>query len=145
MPNTTEHVTTAEQLAALPEDGKRYELVNGVLQMMSPAGGQHGGIAATLLFHITSHVRQYGLGKTYAADGAVWMNGTGLFWVSDIGSPRLSLLRNVDLPCKNPSEARNARAIVNRIASTESQKGLEGYSYRSTTSLAFPRPLVEVN
>lgn len=37
MSNATDRVTTAEQLAAMPDDGKRYELVEGVLQMMSPA------------------------------------------------------------------------------------------------------------
>ena len=68
MSNTTDHVTTADQLAALPNDGKRYELVDGVLHMMSPAGGDHGGIAATLLFHLTGHARQHGLGKTFAAE-----------------------------------------------------------------------------
>lgn len=68
MSNTTGHVTTAEQLAAMPDDGKRYELVEGVLQMMSPAGGHHGGVAARLLVRITNHVEQKRLGRTFAAE-----------------------------------------------------------------------------
>ena len=68
MSNTTDQVTTAQQLSALPDNGMRYELVDGVLHMMSPAGGRHGRIAATLLFHITKHVRQHGLGVTFAAE-----------------------------------------------------------------------------
>lgn len=68
MANTTDHVTSAEQLAARPDDGNRYELVDGVLRMMSPAGNRHGRIAARLLVRITNHVEQKGLGQTYAAE-----------------------------------------------------------------------------
>lgn len=68
MPKTTDRWTTAEQLATLPDDGMRYELVNGVLNIMSPAGGEHGAVAAVLLTSISVHARQHGLGKTYAAE-----------------------------------------------------------------------------
>jgi Uma2 family endonuclease len=33
--------TTAEQLAALPDDSQRRELVDGTLRVMSPAGNEH--------------------------------------------------------------------------------------------------------
>ena len=36
MSNTTDQMTTAEQLAAMPDDGNRYELVDGALHMISP-------------------------------------------------------------------------------------------------------------
>ena len=39
---------TAQQLAAMPRDGSRRELVDGVLHMMAPAGGRHGRIAGKL-------------------------------------------------------------------------------------------------
>lgn len=61
-------VTTAEQLAALPDDGHRYELVEGVLRMMSPAGGRHGRIGGKLYRRIANHVEQHRLGETYAAE-----------------------------------------------------------------------------
>ena len=60
-------MTTAEQLATLPDDGNRYELVDGVLRTMSPAESRHGRIAARLLVRITNHVEQHRLGETYAA------------------------------------------------------------------------------
>ena len=68
MSNTTDQVTTAEQLAALPDDGKRYELVDGVLRMMSPAGFRHGQIAARLLSRVSVHVERHDLGATLAAE-----------------------------------------------------------------------------
>jgi Uma2 family endonuclease len=59
---------TAEQLAALPHDGGRYELVEGELRMMSPAGGRHGRVAAQLAFLLSCHVQSHGLGVVYAAE-----------------------------------------------------------------------------
>jgi Uma2 family endonuclease len=68
MSKTTDQVTTAEQLAARPDDGNRYELVEGIVRMMSPAGNRHGRIAAKLHVRITNHVEQRNLGATYAAE-----------------------------------------------------------------------------
>ncbi len=60
-------ITTAEQLLSLPDDGNRYELVGGVLSMMSPAGSEHGRIAGRIFLRLASHVEQHQLGETYAA------------------------------------------------------------------------------
>ena len=68
MSRTTDHVTTAEQLAALPEDGMRYELVNGVLNMMSPAGGRHGKLSLKLGRRLGDYVEQHHLGDAYGAE-----------------------------------------------------------------------------
>lgn len=42
---------TAEELLALPEDGMRHELVDGVLRTMSPTGHEHGLL--TSRFHLS--------------------------------------------------------------------------------------------
>ena len=68
MSNTTDRTMTAERLAALPDDGKRYELVDGVLQTMSPAGGEHGEVAGEAYLQIAQHVKAHRLGKTFAAE-----------------------------------------------------------------------------
>lgn len=68
MSNTTDRVMTAEQLASMPDDGKRYELVEGALKMMSPAGGRHGRIAGKLLLRVAQHVEAHKLGVTFAAE-----------------------------------------------------------------------------
>ena len=61
-------VKTAEQLARLPDDGNRYELVEGVLRMMSPAGGRHGRVAVRVNKLLANHVDDHDLGATFAAE-----------------------------------------------------------------------------
>jgi Uma2 family endonuclease len=59
---------TADELLRLPHDGHRYELVEGELREMTPAGSRHGRIANTVAFLLTRHVRQHDLGIVYAAE-----------------------------------------------------------------------------
>lgn len=59
---------TAEDLADLPDDGGRYELVDGELHEMTPAGFDHGDIAAEALVAIKNFVRARNLGKVLAAE-----------------------------------------------------------------------------
>ena len=59
---------TAEQLAQLPADGCRYELIEGELTMMSPAGGRHGRIAVRINKLLAIHVDDKELGATFAAE-----------------------------------------------------------------------------
>jgi len=59
---------TATKLAELPDDGKRYELIRGVLNMMSPAGSEHGRIAGRIFLRLADHVEKNELGETYAAE-----------------------------------------------------------------------------
>jgi Uma2 family endonuclease len=65
--NNSEQITAA-QLAALPDNGTCYELVDGVLNMMSPAGGRHGRIAGKLFLRLGNHVEQNQLGAAFAAE-----------------------------------------------------------------------------
>jgi len=60
--------TTAKQLAALREDGRRYELITGELRTMSPAGNEHGRIAISLGWRVASYVEKNQLGVTFAAE-----------------------------------------------------------------------------
>tara|TARA_R110002072_G_scaffold302710_2_gene487834 strand:+ start:462198 stop:462797 length:600 start_codon:yes stop_codon:yes gene_type:complete len=61
-------VVTAADLLKLSNDGLRYELVEGEVRAMSPAGNKHGKIAAALLCLIGPHVRDHKLGAVYAAE-----------------------------------------------------------------------------
>lgn len=59
---------TAEDLLRLPDDGNRYELIEGELRMMTPASPRHGRITNAVAFLLTRHVRQHDLGVVYAAE-----------------------------------------------------------------------------
>ncbi|UCC63442.1 MAG: Uma2 family endonuclease [Anaerolineae bacterium] len=59
---------TAEELFWLPYDGHRYELIEGELKEMVPAGPRHGRIANAVAFLLTQHARQNDLGVVYAAE-----------------------------------------------------------------------------
>jgi len=59
---------TAEELLRLPYDGHRYELIEGELKEMVPAGPRHGRIANVVAFLLTQHARQNDLGVVYAAE-----------------------------------------------------------------------------
>lgn len=58
----------ARTLLGMRDDGGRYELVQGVLRMMSPAGGRHGRVTHILGLILGNHVRSRKLGLVYAAE-----------------------------------------------------------------------------
>ena len=59
---------TAEELLDLPRGRARYELVDGELITMSPAGAEHGEIAGEIFGRLRNYVREHRLGTTYAAE-----------------------------------------------------------------------------
>lgn len=82
---------TDGELLALPDDGK-YELVDGELRHMSPAGGRHGAVVLGLAARIYGFVSQGRLG--YVFDGQ-----TG-FRLPDgnLRSPDISFVASERLP-----------------------------------------------
>ncbi|HYC89869.1 MAG TPA: Uma2 family endonuclease [Thermoanaerobaculia bacterium] len=62
-------VFTADELFELPDDGSRYELVEGELRKMSPSGADHSAITLLIAARILSHVEHHRLGgRVYGAD-----------------------------------------------------------------------------
>jgi Uma2 family endonuclease len=59
---------TAEELAAMPDDGNRYELVNGELIAMAPSFARHGMIAGAIAVSLGHHVKTNRLGAVLVAD-----------------------------------------------------------------------------
>ena len=67
MPPTTQ-LTTAEDLLRMADDGLRYELVQGILIAMPPAGNIHGQQTMRLAWRLAQHVEANHLGIVYAAE-----------------------------------------------------------------------------
>ena len=56
---------TYEDYAALPDDGRRYEIVNGVLVMAPAPGTGHQSIVVRLSHYLFTHVELAGLGRVF--------------------------------------------------------------------------------
>lgn len=72
-PEVTEEVIaqewTDEEFMALPDDGNKYELVNGEL-LMSNSGAEHGYITSLLMIVLGNHVKAQKLGLMFDSSTA---------------------------------------------------------------------------
>lgn len=59
---------TEEELLRLPDDGMRHELIDGELRTMTPAGGEHGGTAGAIHFHLGRFVYDHPIACVLAAE-----------------------------------------------------------------------------
>ncbi len=59
---------TADELLHLPDDGFTYELVQGELRRMNPAGNVHGRVTMSVAWRLAQYVDQNRLGTVYAAE-----------------------------------------------------------------------------
>lgn len=62
MVTTTPQIWTDQAFMELPDDGHRYEVVNGELVDMGNSGMEHGYVACLLVAELTVFVRQHKLG-----------------------------------------------------------------------------------
>jgi Uma2 family endonuclease len=53
---------TYTEYASLPDDGQRYEILNGVLYMAPSPNGKHQDVAGEIFFYLRNHVKVNGLG-----------------------------------------------------------------------------------
>jgi Uma2 family endonuclease len=58
---------TYEEYAALPDDGKRYEIVSGVLYMSPSPSGPHQDAALEIATYLRAHIKLTGLGLVRVA------------------------------------------------------------------------------
>ncbi|HVF49262.1 MAG TPA: Uma2 family endonuclease [Pyrinomonadaceae bacterium] len=69
--STTTRRMTADELLLLPEDGYRYELIDGELIRMSPTGFEHSTIMFRLGGRLNAHVEENDLGVVCGGDVGV--------------------------------------------------------------------------
>lgn len=66
---TAKTLLTADDLLAMPDDGKFYELVRGELVEMPPPGFMHEFVVARFILHFGNFVRQRSLGIVAGGPG----------------------------------------------------------------------------
>ena len=64
----TTRLMTVEDVERLPDDGYRYDLIDGALIRLTPAAGGHGEVAFEIAWHLGGFVRPRRLGRIYAAE-----------------------------------------------------------------------------
>jgi Uma2 family endonuclease len=74
MPGPEQGHWTYEDYAALPDDGHRYEIVDGVLYMAPSPNEWHQNAALEIASYLRTHVKLTGLGRVYIAPFDVELN-----------------------------------------------------------------------
>jgi Uma2 family endonuclease len=59
-----QHVATEDDLLATPQDGQKYELVDGAI-VVSPAGSRHGQVSVRVASRLHDHVEKGRLGHVF--------------------------------------------------------------------------------
>jgi Uma2 family endonuclease len=91
LPMKLDRRATIEDLMLMPEDGQKYELVDGEI-VVSPAGYRHSAVALRIAYLIQRYLDEHPIGEVAGADlGVVFKNG-------DLRSPDLTFVRNEKIP-----------------------------------------------
>ena len=92
--STATSLTTAEDLLRMPDDGFRYELVEGKLKAMSLHGAAHGVSVVRLTRFLANHVEHNHVGVVLAA-------GTGFRLAQDpdtVRAPDIAFIQSSRIP-----------------------------------------------
>jgi Uma2 family endonuclease len=120
---------TAERARALPEDGKRYEVLDGVLAVTPAPSWRHQDVAGVLWHALQAYVKEYKIGRTIGAPADIDFSSRrllqpDLFVVPDVeGRPpeRWEEVRHLLLAIEilSPSTARHDRHTKRGIYMSE--------------------------
>ncbi len=158
---------TYAHYAALPEDGQRYEVLDGVLYMSPAPNLWHQRVAGEIFVHLRSHVIVTGLGEVFMSPVDVELASRTVVEpdVVVVLRARAAILRydsriigtpDLVVEIASPSTARHDRQrkrdryahagipeywLVDPVRQTVEILVLEGTAYRSTGLLAGPTPI----
>ena len=79
VPGPTQGDWTYNEYITLPDDGKRYEIANGVLLLTPSSPGSHQDTIGEVFFHLRSHVKLAGLGLVIQTPFIVELSAKDVF------------------------------------------------------------------
>ena len=71
-------ILTYEDYAALPNDGKRYEILEGELSTTLVPSTRHQMVSGNLLICLAEHIQEHDLGRIFIAPLAVILESTSV-------------------------------------------------------------------
>lgn len=92
---TATHLMTIEEFAAITEPG-RFDLINGEVIKMPPAGGEHGEIAFEIGRQSGNFVAEHKLGRCYAAETGFILSETD----STVLAPDVAFVEAARVPAR---------------------------------------------
>jgi Uma2 family endonuclease len=87
-------LVNAEDLLALPDDGNRYELIEGELHQMAPASGPHGRDGGRIFGRLQRFTEDHALGIAYLSDTGFLLRRKP----DTVRCPDISFVRTARLP-----------------------------------------------
>jgi Uma2 family endonuclease len=102
---------TYDQFAALPDDGKRYEIANGVLLLAPSSTGPHQDTVGEVFFHLRSHIKLPGLGLVSQAPCVVELSP------KDVFQPDIFVVMNAHLDRVQEKKVVGAPDLVVEVSS----------------------------
>jgi Uma2 family endonuclease len=112
---------TYASYAAIPDDGKRYEVVDGVLYMAPAPGMRHQGSSALFTAHLVTHVQFAGFGRVFSAPCDLELASRTVM------QPDIIVVLNDNLSIITETRIIGAPDLVSEIASP----GTAGYDRRT--------------
>lgn len=101
-----------ETYAAIPDDGRRYEVINGVLYMTPAPNIAHQSAAIEIGTYLTIHIQHAGLGRVLAAPFDVELKSGG-----SVVQPDVLVVLNANRGIIGPGRIIGAPDLVVEIAS----------------------------
>ena len=103
---------TYDDYAALPDDGKHYEIVNGVLLMTPAPSPEHQEIVGMIFHYLLMHVKLAGLGRVFTAPIDVELSPENTF------QPDVVVILNAHLDRVGEKKIIGAPDLVVEVASS---------------------------
>lgn len=125
---------TYEDYDALPDDGQRYEIMDGVLLMAPSPGPLHQSVSMALSFYLYQRVNQAGFGRVFAAPLDVELAPKqvfqpDLFVLLNTNASKVTTTRVIGAPDLVIEIASPGTAVYDRLGKSRSyaQAGVEEY------------------